>query len=109
LRLSDSSASRRHAEVRVRAGSVSVMDLESHNGTRVNGDIVTAPRPLRHGDAIAICDATLVLQRGAPGAARRPILDEARFLLRLEEELERTLRYQPQLQLLCVDFGEGEP
>jgi two-component system, NtrC family, response regulator AtoC len=108
LHLADSSASRRHAALRLRAGAVIVADLGSHNGTRVNGELITGPRPLRAGDAVTICDATLVLQRGSPSVPKRLILDEAHFLLRLEEELERTLRYQPQLQLLCVDFGEGE-
>jgi two-component system response regulator AtoC len=108
VRLADRLASRRHAGLVVRAGAVTISDLDSHNGTRVNGELVTAPHRLRAGDVIAICSATLVLQRVAAGPMRRPILDEARFLGRFEEEIERALCYRPELQLLCVEIGEGE-
>jgi MoxR-like ATPase len=108
VRLSDRLASRRHAGLEVRAGAVTVSDLDSHNGTRVNGALITAPYRLRSGDVIEICSAALVLQRCEAGPMRRPIIDDERFLARLEEEIERALRYRPELQLLCVDIGEGE-
>src|SRR5215813_7473898 len=68
LRLADESASRRHARIVVADGEARIMDLGSHNGTRVNGELVAEGQALVSGDAIAICGATLVLQ-GAPPAA----------------------------------------
>lgn len=48
-------ASRRHAEVRLEAGAYMLYDLGSSNGTRVNGQPVTAHR-LSPGDVIEIGD-----------------------------------------------------
>src|SRR4051794_5683425 len=38
LQLDDAAASRRHAKLIIANGDVRVMDLDSHNGTRVNGE-----------------------------------------------------------------------
>jgi pSer/pThr/pTyr-binding forkhead associated (FHA) protein len=48
--------SRMHAEVRLAAGGVSIVDLESANGTLVNGQRCDPLEPvtLRHGDVIQI-------------------------------------------------------
>jgi pSer/pThr/pTyr-binding forkhead associated (FHA) protein len=52
LRLSDPSVSRRHCRLVVRGGRVWVHDLESANGTFVNGERVRETRPLNDGDAL---------------------------------------------------------
>lgn len=59
--LADSNASRRHAELRPEGDSVSLVDLGSTNGTRVNG------LPIRHhklvaGDRITIGTTTFVFE-----------------------------------------------
>ncbi len=48
--------SRMHAELRVERDSVYVLDLESANGTLVNGKRLQAqkPHPVRHGDIIQL-------------------------------------------------------
>ena len=58
IRLSDSSVSRRHAEVRPNADGYVVVDLGPTNGTRVNGAGITE-RQLRDGDTISIGDSQL--------------------------------------------------
>jgi hypothetical protein len=53
LRLNDERVSRFHAKVQVDNGEVILTDLESTNGTRVNGNIVQIRR-LRPGDRIGV-------------------------------------------------------
>ena len=64
IQLLDSEASRTHAEVRLQAdGSWELLDLNSSNGTRVNGELV-AKRELRSGDRVEIGE-TLMIFTGA--------------------------------------------
>jgi hypothetical protein len=58
VRVSDTSVSRRHAEIRPTGGGWTIVDLGSTNGTRVNGVPVTERR-LADGDTITVGDATL--------------------------------------------------
>ena len=67
LQLLDPKASRHHARLH-REGDLFVLtDLDSANGTRVNGIEVTEPQPLEHGDRITIGDAELTYH--VPGRA----------------------------------------
>lgn len=59
--LLDGEVSRQHARFRVEAGRVLVEDLESTNGTQVNGDPVRGVAELRPGDRIAIGSHVLKL------------------------------------------------
>jgi DNA-binding winged helix-turn-helix (wHTH) protein len=59
IRLQDPLASRRHAEVRRESWRYILVDLGSRNGTRVNGQPVTAPQPLQHGDTILVASVPL--------------------------------------------------
>jgi transcriptional regulator with GAF, ATPase, and Fis domain len=56
LLLKDPSASRRHCEVRIEAGKCRLIDLESRNGTSING-VPIKERILNHGDRIEIGDS----------------------------------------------------
>ena len=58
VRFTDTSVSRRHAEVRRSGDGWTIVDLGSTNGTRVNGVPVT-DRRLQDGDAITVGDASL--------------------------------------------------
>src|SRR3954469_25739469 len=53
LRLNDERVSRFHAKVQFDNGEVILTDLESTNGTRVNGNVV-AIRRLRPGDRVGV-------------------------------------------------------
>jgi pSer/pThr/pTyr-binding forkhead associated (FHA) protein len=46
--------SRRHCQLTREAGEVLVQDLESHNGTFVNGRRALKPLPLQHGDELSL-------------------------------------------------------
>jgi len=63
IRVSDTSVSRRHAEIRPGGGGWVVVDLGSTNGTRVNGSPVTERR-LQDGDTITVGDAALRFEAG---------------------------------------------
>jgi phosphoserine phosphatase RsbU/P len=52
--LPDQWLSRHHAEIRRRNGEFFLADLDSKNGTLLNGQRVTEERRLRHGDVIAL-------------------------------------------------------
>ena len=58
VRLTDTSVSRRHAEVRRSGDGWILVDLGSTNGTRINGVPVT-DRRLQDGDTITVGDASL--------------------------------------------------
>ncbi|MDP1832179.1 MAG: GGDEF domain-containing protein [Geothrix sp.] len=52
--LLDGEVSRHHARIRVAEGRVQVEDLESTNGTRVNGELIHGPVVLQAGDRLEI-------------------------------------------------------
>jgi hypothetical protein len=60
--IDSTSASRRHAELRITADSVEIEDLDSENGTLVNDERIQV-RALHPGDRIRIGDVELVYQK----------------------------------------------
>lgn len=52
LRLADPHVSRAHALIRRQSGAIWLEDLGSTGGTFVNGEAVTGPQALRHGDVV---------------------------------------------------------
>jgi len=72
LVLEDRSASHHHARIDLEAGRATVADLESSNGTWVNGQRISAPHPLRHGDRLQLGDSLFTFQ-----VAGRPLPAEA--------------------------------
>jgi DNA-binding NtrC family response regulator len=119
LRIADRTASRRHAKLLIGqmgpsgpsgqpgGDGIRIVDLDSHNGTRVGGRRITAARELHHGDIIQICDVTLVLHHESLPAAPRAPVDLGVFRRRLDEEVERCVRYGRSLGLVCLPLGEG--
>jgi pSer/pThr/pTyr-binding forkhead associated (FHA) protein len=69
LRLNDERASRFHAKVQLDNGEVVLTDLESVNGTRVNGNVVQIRR-LRPGDRIGVGRSVLLFGSEQEVAAR---------------------------------------
>ena len=59
-------ASRRHAEIRRAGADYLLSDLGSSNGTLVNGQRLTAPHRLRHGDTFEIGDDAFRFDAPAP-------------------------------------------
>lgn len=58
--LTDHSTSRRHAELRPSNGAWLLVDLNSSNGTYLNGQRIVAPTELHHGDQIKVGSTLLV-------------------------------------------------
>jgi len=60
LHVPDPGVSRRHARVREDDEAVRVEDLESSNGTYVNGNEIEGPRKLEHGDKVTMGTSTVL-------------------------------------------------
>lgn len=65
--LNDPSVSRRHARITVTATSVSIVDLDSKNGTQVNGKRITGTTNVHNGDTITFgkIQTTILISRVA--------------------------------------------
>ena len=68
--LASARASREHAEIVYSGEELTIADLDSLNGTMVNGDRITSRRPLASGDVIVI-GAELLLVMDDSDVARR--------------------------------------
>jgi DNA-binding winged helix-turn-helix (wHTH) protein len=58
-----STVSRRHAKIVVRAGTVTIEDLESTNGTRVNGMAISVPTGIANGNTVELGSEVLLVKR----------------------------------------------
>lgn len=68
FRLSDGGVSRRHASIRPDGNKLIVTDLDSTNGTRVNG-VAVREATLHGGEAILVGRTTISVTRGSPSFA----------------------------------------
>ncbi|HTR56019.1 MAG TPA: sigma 54-interacting transcriptional regulator [Kofleriaceae bacterium] len=101
LQVDDDSVSRRHAMFATRDGELTVADLDSHNGTRVNAEPIAGMHRLAEGDVVQIGDVILVVH----GQLRRPhheLLDRARLQARLEHELDRAAAFDRELGVVAI-------
>ena len=64
IRLDDPAVSHNHAVLRVDGDHVTIEDLRSTNGTRVNGVIIERQTPLAPGDQIDVGGVQLLLETG---------------------------------------------
>ncbi|HJL18328.1 MAG TPA: GGDEF domain-containing protein [Sandaracinaceae bacterium LLY-WYZ-13_1] len=118
-RIDDRGISRRHARVIRIAGVFYVEDLGSTNGTRVNGERVSQPRPLRDGDRIQLGASTLlrvtlqdeqeaeVARRLYESAVRDPltgIFNRGHFDERLLAEFAYADRHRSALTVVLIDL-----
>ncbi len=79
LRLADPLVSRRHCRIDWRGGDPVVEDLESRNGTAVNGEEITEPHALADGDLLQVGGCVFAVRRQdgpAPRAPRRVLVVE---------------------------------
>jgi pSer/pThr/pTyr-binding forkhead associated (FHA) protein len=76
IRLNDERISRFHAKVQYDQGDLILTDLESTNGTRVNGNLVQIHR-LRYGDCVAIGRSVLLFGSNEQIASRMASLRSA--------------------------------
>lgn len=118
IRLLDTETSRAHARFLNRGGQIAIRDLDSTNGTFVNGQKITETT-LEDGDTIQIGTTTILkfsyhdeleeeFQRKMYSAALRDGLTGAFnkkfFLERLDSEMAYAMRHQSSLSLVMFDL-----
>jgi diguanylate cyclase (GGDEF)-like protein len=118
VRLNDANISRRHARILMNGDVVTIEDMNSSNGTAVNGDLVRRTR-LRDGDKIVLGPSTVLkftyhdalddrFQRNMLDAAQRDPLTgayNARYFKRwLESEFALAQKQGSELALLIFDI-----
>lgn len=118
IRLRDDSISRKHVRIVVSGNDVRIEDLDSANGTVLNGERVTVA-PLRDGDKIQLGATTILkftyhdkleesFQRQMYDAALRDpltkIFNKKHMLDRLTAELAFARRHQAPLALSMIDI-----
>ncbi|MCA9579283.1 MAG: FHA domain-containing protein, partial [Myxococcales bacterium] len=89
LRLADPTVSRRHAKLVVAADAVLVFDLESQNGTFVDGELVVGSRALASGEVIEISESAIVFHDQATRTAQPRGVPMGAFRDRVRDELTR--------------------
>ncbi len=62
IRLQQKGVSRRHARISIRGGEATIEDLESKNGTYLNGQRISAPARVEDGDEIRLGSAVAILR-----------------------------------------------
>jgi two-component system, NtrC family, response regulator AtoC len=101
LRVDHASVSRRHARITLQHDEVRIADLDSHNGTLVNGTRLREDRTLVTGDVVAVGEVILVVHAEID-RVERTILDEKSWWRRLTAEVERAVSFQRPLAVLAV-------
>jgi DNA-binding winged helix-turn-helix (wHTH) protein len=73
--------SRRHARITVIAGSATIEDLNSTNGTHVNGVRISAPTKIVDGNQVSLGTAMLIVRRRDPSKDTVRVTDERDSLM----------------------------
>jgi pSer/pThr/pTyr-binding forkhead associated (FHA) protein len=73
--LPDPNVSRHHAEITAQGGRLAIRDLDSANGTYVNGERIQEPYVLRHGDTVRVGQSQFLVEISS-AAARQVTLVE---------------------------------
>jgi DNA-binding NtrC family response regulator/pSer/pThr/pTyr-binding forkhead associated (FHA) protein len=94
-----------HARLTLSGGEAVLSDLGSDSGTCVNDERVQGSRKLSSADVITLDDITLVFHRSPRMRPDRRILDLGRLQGRVEEELDRSLRYRRPLTVVVISLG----
>ena len=108
LKVQHASVSRRHATIRIEAGILHVADLGSHNGTRVNGEPITASRTLASGDVVTCGDVVLVVHFSTPSVVARASYMEVGWRRRLAEELVRAITFKRSLGVVAIQGASAQ-
>ncbi len=119
IRLVDDGVSRQHAQIRNDGELLWVTDLESRNGTYVNGTKITSESVLNDGDKLQVGRAIVLRfayhddldqsfhENLVSSALRDPLtklFNKRYFLDRLDSELKFARRHDTPLTLLMLDF-----
>lgn len=77
IMINNSKISRQHAKLSHAGGQWHVEDLNSANGTYLNGQRIAGPMPIRNGDRLGL--GTLEFTFNAPGAVGETVIDVPQF------------------------------
>jgi two-component system response regulator AtoC len=102
LRIDDASVSRQHAVLKLDGDRISISDLGSQNRTFVNDVQISGEQELHANDIITIHKTTLILHTAATASATAVILEMPAFRQRLEDEIDRAVRYERTFSVLCL-------
>ncbi len=108
LVLTDHLVSRMHAQLLLVPDGLRLTDLGSRHGTFVNGERLGAARLLRSGDVVGVGDTVIVVRRTSRSAAAHHVTEMGSLLRRIGDEVDRSLRYQRELALVCVRLVGGK-
>jgi predicted component of type VI protein secretion system len=100
--------SRRHCIIRYTNGQLSIEDLDSANGTYVNGQRLTGKQAVRHGDRVQIGPLTFRAQLGAeePAAAGNDVFNFTGPAAAPEEELEAVILPEEEIDAIVLPEEE---
>lgn len=84
--LDDPSISYVHAQLVRQGNDVYLRDLGSRNGTYVNGQLVSVPHRLAHGDRIKLGETSLVFRSGSALAPKKEPVEQAPLVIPKKEE-----------------------
>ncbi|HEY6039290.1 MAG TPA: diguanylate cyclase, partial [Kofleriaceae bacterium] len=119
LRLDDDGISRNHARIRSETNRAWIEDMESRNGTFVNGERITGAVELKDGDKVQVGRGTVLrfgFQDQLDESFHESLLSSAlrdgltklfnkRYLMdRLDSELKFAIRHETSLSLLLLDI-----
>ena len=99
IRLADGQLSRRHCQFSFEGGRLSVEDLGSRNGTKVNGQLIREKTQLQDGDRVTVGNHELAVVYPAVSKSKRSALPE----LGTKEEEEEA--YQQAAKLVGSEFA----
>jgi pSer/pThr/pTyr-binding forkhead associated (FHA) protein len=102
IRIPSGQVSRLHCRLRIEDGVVTVEDLESVNGTFINGKRVRQPEILHPGDNLAVGPVSFLVEYELSSTTLRPLEDE-------EEPSDRETESDVHLLELVEPDAEPEP
>lgn len=84
--LESGAVSRQHARIVRVEGQYYIEDLQSRNGTLLNGAAVAERRPLKENDELTICDLVFVFHEGLPKVAAAEVADPSTTAMIMDDE-----------------------
>ncbi|QDT64643.1 ATP-binding protein [Calycomorphotria hydatis] len=107
IRILDSEVSRRHAAIRLEGNKYTLNDLNSSNGTFVNGEQIDR-RPLHNGDRIRVGQSVILFSQAAEAEDSRPMVHLVDLLSSDSHDRSRIVSRTPRA-LADVDETERDP
>ena len=102
------SVSRTHARLTCENGRITIEDLGSRNGTRVNGTVIDGPRTLASGDEIRVGPSVAILSVTSRLGRPVPLGTTTHLDERLAAEVDRGLRFRRTFGLVMLRLEGGD-